>query len=305
MATEKEIKTGIVFNIQRFSLHDGPGIRTTVFLKGCPLRCKWCHNPESLSPKPQLSFIASRCMGCGRCVEVCPQGVHLPGSPKNFSVCVACGACADSCPTAALELLGKPMTVEAVMQEVIQDRPFYGNDGGLTVSGGEPAMQPEFTLSLLRAAREAGIHTAMETAGWIDGKVYEAIIPWLDLVLFDIKQMNPEKHLAYTSRDNQKIHENLIRFCRADCPTRVIVRTPVIPGFTDDPESFSRLAAFLHTLERTPEVHVLPYNPLAGSKHPRLGMNYALEDTKESDGISPDTLCALLKEKGIQAKVIR
>ena len=166
-------------------------------------------------------------------------------------------------------------------------------------------MQPEFTLSLLRAAREAGIHTAMETAGWIDGKVYEAIIPWLDLVLFDIKQMNPEKHLAYTSRDNQKIHENLIRFCRADCPTRVIVRTPVIPGFTDDPESFSRLAAFLHTLERTPEVHVLPYNPLAGSKHPRLGMNYALEDTKESDGISPDTLCALLKEKGIQAKVIR
>lgn len=296
---------GTVFNIQRFSLHDGPGIRTTVFLKGCPLRCRWCHNPESLSHKPQLSFIASRCMGCGRCTEVCPRGVHLPGMPKNFTACIACGACVENCPTAALELLGKSMSVDEVMQEVLQDRPFYARDGGMTVSGGEPAMQPEFTLALLQAAREAGIHTAIETAGWIDGSVYRQLMPWLDLVLFDIKQMNPEKHLAYTGRDNQKIHDNLRLFCRTDCPTRVIVRTPVIPGYTDDPESFSALADFLHTMERTPEVNVLPYNPLAGSKHPRLGMEYALDETKESDGVSPDTLCELLIEKGIHAKVIR
>jgi len=305
MGIEK-MSTGTVFNIQRFSLHDGPGIRTTVFLKGCPLRCRWCHNPESLSPKPQLSLMASRCMGCGRCREVCPQGVHQEGKMPNYAACIACGACAEACPTTALELLGKTMTAEEVLTEVVKDKAFYARSGGgLTLSGGEPAMQPEFALEVLKGARAAGVHTAIETAGHIDWKVYESFLPYLDMVLFDIKHMDPQKHKELTGQDNLKIHSNLRQLTADDKTVEVIVRTPVIPGCNDDPSSFEALAAFLHSLDRTPTVNVLPYNPLAGSKHPRLGMEYSLEGTQEADGVSPDTLCAQLCAAGIEAKVLR
>ena len=297
---------GIIFNIQRFSLHDGPGIRTTVFLKGCPMRCLWCHNPESLLPKPQLSLTAVRCISCGRCQEVCPNGVHRPGKLPDFSTCIACGACAAACPSGALELLGRKARVDDVLQEVLQDLAFYARSGGgMTVSGGEPGMQPEFTTALLRAAKEKGIHTAIETAGWVSQAVYEKMLPWLDLILFDIKQMDAQKHLEYTQRDNTRIHKNLQNLCRIDCTVKVTVRTPVIPGYTDDPESFQKLAQFLHTLDRVPDVNVLPYNPLAGSKHPRLGMEYTLDGIQEANGISPDALCQILTDNGITAKVLR
>lgn len=224
----------------------------------------------------------------------------------DFASCVGCGACADACPTTALELLGKTMTAEEVLEEVVKDKAFYAHSGGgLTLSGGEPAMQPEFALAVLRGAKEAGIHTAIETAGHIDWKVYESFLPWLDMVLFDIKHMDPEKHKVLTGQDNIKIHGNLRQLTKADKKVEVIVRTPVIPGCNDDPESFAALADFLHSLDRMPTVNVLPYNPLAGSKHPRIGMEYGLEGTKEEDGVSPDTLCAQLCAAGIDAKVLR
>jgi len=299
---------GVIFNTQRFSLHDGPGIRTTVFLKGCPLDCAWCHNPESKKVKPQLAWAETRCIGCGLCEKVCEQGVHShneTGKLVAFDKCVACGACVEACPSMALEMMGKTVTSEEVMEEVIRDLPFYtSSGGGMTLSGGEPAMQPEFASALLHAAKEQGIHTAMETAGHIDWRVYERFLPDLDMVLYDSKQMDSDRHKAYTGQPNTKIHENLRKFCAADKTVEVIVRTPVIPGYNDDRENFEKLAAFLLTMERVPAVQVLPYNPLAGSKHPRLGMVYTPE-VDEKAGNSPELLCGILQEHGISAKVVR
>ncbi len=300
--------TGTIFNIQRFSLHDGPGIRTTVFLKGCPLNCLWCHNPESKSTRPQLSFFNVRCIGCGACEQACPNGVHshdAAGKVVHFDRCTGCGACVDACPAAALEMLGHTATVEEVLRQVVSDKPFYANSGGgMTVSGGDPTMQPEFTSSLLHGAKAQGIHTAMETAGHTTWQVLEKLLPDLDMILFDIKQMDSVKHREYTGQGNELIHDNLRRLCAREQTVEVVVRTPVIPGHNDQKENFLALADFLHTLERVPRVEVLPYNPLAGSKHPRIGVQYAL-DTNESKGTSPDALCALLKEHDVSARVLR
>lgn len=307
------MSTGVVFNIQHFSLHDGPGIRTTVFLKGCPLDCIWCHNPESKSGKPQLAWIESQCLYCGRCEAVCEQKVHSFVSEKDgffqkntaFDRCVACGLCVNACPGLALELMGKNSSVEDVIKEVERDSPFYINsNGGMTLSGGEPAFQPAFSRELLESAKKLGIHTAIETSGLANWKVYDSFLPWLDLVLFDIKQMDPEKHRLLTGHSNNLIHENLRKFCSAGCSADVIVRTPVIPGCNDDFENYHALAKFLQTFERCPRVELLPYNPLAGAKHPRIGKQYALK-IEESDGLAPELLCNLLIEQGIEAKVLR
>jgi len=300
--------TGIVFNIQRFSLHDGPGIRTTVFLKGCPLDCAWCHNPESKAARPQLAWTESRCIGCGACEAVCEHGGHSHDETHKtvcFANCIACGACVEACPTAALELMGKPMTAEEVAAEVERDMPFYQNSGGgMTLSGGEPAMHPDFAAEVLRLVKEKGIHTAIETAGHIDWSVYERFLPYLDMVLIDSKQMDDARHQEYTGKSNRLIHDNIRRFCQADKTVEVVVRTPVIPGYNDDRANFEALSAFLLSLERIPRVEVLPYNPLAGSKHPRLGMEYT-PDIEDGSGTPPEELCAILTERGITAKVVR
>ena len=335
------MSVGTIFNIQRFSLHDGPGIRTTVFLKGCPLNCLWCHNPESKSIRPQLAWARNRCVGCGRCdavcenevhghdeavcensvhehdKEVCENGVHrhdemiceneghghAARKTVAFEKCITCGKCVEVCPTMALEIMGRRVSAEEVMDEVLRDIPFYtSSGGGMTLSGGEPAMQPEFAAELLCRAKSAGIHTAIETAGHIDWSVYERFLPYLDLVLFDSKQMNAELHQKYTGQSNKKIHENLRNFCGADKNVEVIVRTPVIPGYNDDRENFAALAEFLKSMERVPKVELLPYNTLAGSKHPRLGMVYELE-VDEKGGTAPAKLCRILLESGIDAIV--
>jgi len=304
--------TGIIFNVQRFSLHDGPGIRTTVFLKGCPLDCLWCHNPESKKIQPQLAWTENRCIGCGRCEEVCEHSVHIHEQNEQgqfikkvlFEKCVSCGKCTEVCPNTALEIMGKQVTPETVLDEVARDIPFYKNSGGgMTLSGGEAAMQPEFALELLRGAKERGIHTAIETAGFINWDVFERFLPYLDMVLYDSKQMDPQKHKEYIGQSNELIHENLRRFCQADKTVEVVVRTPVIPGYNDDAENFKKLADFLLTMERIPRVEVLPYNPLAGSKHPRLGIEY-IPQVDEKNGTKPEILCQILTDKGIRAKVM-
>ena len=294
---------GTVFNIQRFSVHDGPGIRTTIFFKGCNLKCLWCHNPESKGYLPQLAFAANKCIGCLKCEEVCENGGHSHIENKKqvaYKNCVVCRKCAEICPAGALEIMGKKISAEDAVKEAAKDIPFYSNGGGITLSGGEPAMQPEFALEILKLSKEMGMHTAIETAGHIPWKVYKSFLPYLDMVLFDIKQMDTKKHKEYTGKGNELIHENLINFCKEDI--EVIVRLPVIPGYNNENENFIALAKFLKTLEKMPKVEVLPYNPLAGAKHPRIGEKYGLE-IDEKNGNSPEDIVKLLADNGITSKV--
>ena len=298
---------GTIFNIQRFSLHDGPGIRTTVFFKGCNLNCAWCHNPESKKAIPQLAFAANKCIGCLKCEEVCKYNVHGHGAGSKtveLKNCIACGKCAAVCPAGALEIMGKTVTAQDAVAEAAKDIPFYSGGGGITVSGGEPALQPEFAREILRLSKEKGMHTAMETAGHIHWNIYESFLPYLDMVLFDIKQMDSAKHKEYTGKEPGRIHENLKNFCKAQNNIEVVVRIPVIPGYNNETENYTAIIQFLKTLERSPRVEILPYNPLAGAKHPRIGENYGLE-IDESHGNSPEDAAKLFNENGIDAKVIK
>lgn len=298
---------GMIYNIQRFSLHDGPGIRTTVFLKGCPLRCAWCHNPESQRIRPQLSLFESRCLRCGQCFALCPCHQLADGAHTvDFQACTACGRCVDGCAAGALEILGRETTAAEAAEEALRDLPFYQTSGGgVTLSGGEPTMQADFAAELLARVRAAGVHTALETCGHAPWTSFGKLLTHLDMILYDVKQMDGDKHKAYTGVDNGLILDNLRRLCSRDVHVEIVVRTPVIPGYNDQPENFAALADFLKGMERIPRVELLPYNELAGSKYPRLGMTYSPGEVREEDGTSPDALCALLTGEGLSAQVMR
>lgn len=300
---DNQIKTGTVFNIQRFSLHDGPGIRTTVFLKGCPLDCLWCHNPESKKSSPQLSFTSSHCISCGNCCKACPNGVHIFENKKRivrWELCKAYGSCASECPSGALEIIGIKKDSDEIIEEVEKDIPFYGSSGGgMTISGGEPLMQPEFTLELLKKAKKKGINTTLDTCGFFDWERFMAMLPFLDLVLFDLKQMEPKLHKKLTGKDNKIILENLGRLVGQDA--RVIIRVPVIPGSTDDDKNLHQMGAFLNSFKFVPEVELLPYNMLAGSKHSRFGIENKLKDVYVSDKKKLNRLAEILSSFGIKA----
>lgn len=283
---------GLVFNIQKFSINDGPGIRTTVFLKGCMLNCLWCHNPESKSAKPQLMFHENQCIGCGQCLEVCPLGLHKfteitsysaegERSVENIHVidrekCIACGKCAEAC-VGALEIVGKEMTVEEVLQEVMKDKIFYDNSGGgMTVSGGEPLMHPEFTLALLKGAKEKGLHTCIETCGYARWEDVEALIPYVDLFLWDIKETDSDRHKEYTGVYNERILDNLRRLNAAG--GQIVLRCPIIPGYNDREEHLKAIGALAEKLSNVQRVDVEPYHPLGKSKSRDLGKEYPLEE---------------------------
>jgi pyruvate formate lyase activating enzyme len=272
---------GIVFNIQRFSTEDGPGIRTTVFLKGCPLRCAWCHNPEGLSPRPELMWYEARCIGVRDCISACPEGA-LALTPEGMHIdrerCTACGACAEACPAAALEVIGREWTAEEVFAEVNKDAAFYETSGGgVTLSGGEPMRQPDFVLALARLCREEGIHVALDTCGAAAWERYERMLPLVDLVLYDLKLFAPERHRADTGVDNEHILENARRIAAAG--KLMWIRTPVIPGYTADEGNIAALGEFiageLPTVERW---DLLAYTNLGRPKYHRLDLCYALED---------------------------
>ncbi len=274
---EKQL-TGIVFNIQKFSIHDGPGIRTTVFLKGCPLKCLWCHNPESQEKKAELSFIAEKCIGCGYCFRVCPHKCHVMINGKhklNRELCARCGLCAKECYAQALETIGKSMSVDEVIEEVLKDRPFYATSGGgLTLSGGEPLAQVEFSSALLRVAKKENIDTALETCGYAPFDSYAALLDDVDLFLYDYKETDPKLHKKFTGVDNALILENLLQIDRRG--KRIVLRCPIVPGLNDRAAHFAGIAATANKLNHIGEIQVLPYHPLGESKGARLGKKYAL-----------------------------
>ena len=284
--------TGLVLNVQHFSTHDGPGMRTNVFLKGCSLRCKWCSNPESIKIKPELAYNPRSCIGekeCGFCLkDVCPElAIFVVGSGEksddkviiNWDLCTNCGKCIDVCPTNALYMFGQEMTVEQVLDEVEQDSSFYyESGGGITLSGGECMLQADFAGALLEEAHKRGINTAIETAFNVPWANVEKVLPHVDVVLHDHKVTNPESHQKWTGVLNKRIKENQERAYKTWPDKTFIARTPVIPGVNDDEEHIRAVLDFIKPYKNVVEYELLPYMRFGESKYGFLGKVYEMRD---------------------------
>lgn len=296
---------GVIFNIQRFSLQDGPGIRTTVFLKGCPLRCGWCSNPESQAGRPEIMFRSQQCQKSGRCAEVCEEGAItlIDGAPSlDRDRCTMCMECVEACPSGALEITGKRLKLEDVVEESCRDEPFYINSGGgVTLSGGEPLFQPEFSRRFLQACKERSIHTALDTSGHASWETMKRVLEHTDLVLFDLKHLSAEKHLEGTQTKNDLILENLRR--TFDCEeTRVWIRIPVIPGYNDaDPhlEELARLAAEIPA----EKVSLLGLHHWGRSKYRALGREYPYDDTESLSKERLEAAKRVMEAHGIEVTI--
>ena len=273
--------TGMIFDIQRFSVHDGPGIRTTVFMKGCPLRCRWCHNPEGLSVAPQVQFLQEECIGCGRC-----------GGARTESAALGC-------PSGALKILGKEWAPEALLEAVLADREFYEPDGGATFSGGECLLQHRFVAHMLRLLKEQGVHTAVDTCGAVPWEAFEAVLPYCDTFLYDVKTADLDLHKRYTGQDNVQILQNLRELSRRGADLRI--RIPVIPGVNDSPDEIRAIGAILAPLS-VRSVTLIPYHTLGKSKYATLGMTPGFETEKAVTGPQLRELQELLRSLGLNVE---
>ena len=272
--------TGIIFDVKQYALHDGPGIRTTVFLKGCPLCCQWCHNPEGIGTSPQILYQKRRCIACGECLLVCPEealSLTPEGVVTDRVLCNLNGACADICPAEARELVGKTVSAEEILETVKKDIPFYRQSGGgVTFSGGEPLKQADFLFECLKLCGREGIHRAVDTSGYAELEIIKQIARETDLFLYDLKFMDSEKHRHFTGVSNQLILANLKYLARSGA--RVIVRFPFIPGINDDDENIDLVGMYLRVLPEIETVHILPYHGHQENKYVRLDVEYKTKD---------------------------
>lgn len=292
---------GVVCDLKRFAVHDGPGVRTTLFLKGCPLHCVWCHNPESIRPQPELGLRRHRCSLCGECAKVCACHRVAAGEHRfDRAACTACGKCVETCLFDALVLYGRHMTPREAADAILEDRAFYENSGGgATVSGGEPLLQPEFCRELFMLLKAEKIHTAVDTCGSVPWSAFEAVLPLADLFLYDFKVFEPELHRRLTGRDNRLIRENLLRLGRSGRP--VEIRMPLIPGVNMDDEALRRSGEFLASAGNLTAVRLLAYHSLARSKYDTVGRPDTMPQADPPDDAAMHRAAEILKMFGLRA----
>lgn len=313
-SNESEAPKGTILEIQRMSTEDGPGIRTTVFFKGCSLKCRWCHNPESISPHPQVHWISNQCIACKICVEVCPQNALFfteDGNRIDRTRCDGCGVCAHECPAGALELLGKTWAVDDLVSELIKDRTYFEKSGGgVTLSGGEATLQASFAFELLKKLKDRGIHTALDTCGMCSRDSLLSLLPHTDLVLFDLKEIDAERHDDFTGAPNDRILENLIqlgnRMKSHNQPAELWIRTPIIPDTTDTHENIRGIGRFiadnLNGLASRWELNA--FNNLCRDKYQRLDKIWPYRDCGLLSRLFMEKMAAVAKNSGVDAKIV-
>ncbi len=297
-------RTGTIFNIQRYSLHDGPGIRSIVFFKGCGLRCEWCSNPESQKSTPQILFVKSRCIGCRACEKICPASAIV--FEKNRRVaedkCIHCGECTKACMAEALELKGQEVTVREVYEQLKKDEIYYNySGGGITLSGGESLLQPEFSAELFKACHQSGWHTVVETALFVSQDAIQTVLPHTDLFLADFKVFDSETHRTYTGQPNDRIKEN-IKFI-SENGGKIILRIPLIPGVNNSESNIRSTAEFAKQLGTIEEIDLLPYHRLGVNKYDQLGRDYLLPDLRQPSGKVMQQIAEILKEYGFLVQI--
>lgn len=299
------MKSGFITDIQRFSLNDGPGIRTTVFFKGCNMRCEWCHNPETISAKKEIMFYANKCIGCGKCFEVCPNGVHHVTDGTHAidrDKCTLCGKCVESCYAEALVFSAKEMTADDIMAEILQDKVYYDeSNGGVTLSGGEVTCQKELALEIVRKCKENGIKTAIETNLLMPLESIKELLSSLDLIMFDIKIFDNETHKKHTGVPNTQILENVKKLDEFGIP--FIVRTPLIPGVTDSEENLSAIAEYISKSKNLLYYEILNFNPLGASKYKSLDGENKFESVRPFEKQKLEKTAEALSNFGITVKV--
>ena len=301
--------SNLVTNIQGYSIHDGPGIRTVVFLKGCGLECQWCSNPECISPHPEVGFIKTLCTKCGKCAEVCPEGAlvyeegELPYIDRKQ--CTGCSICSSVCSYQALVLYGKPMNADEVFDAVNRDKMFYdASGGGVTISGGEPLLQPQFVCDLFEKCHQVGIHTCMETSGYAAESSLRKVLPYTDYILYDLKLMNSEKHYQYTGKPNSLILSNAKALAESSVET--LFRMPLIPGINDDLQNIKETSEFLHRLgNNASRIELMPYHRLGKGKYEALDRQYHLSELLSPEPEHLESIQNIFKDSGIMCLISR
>jgi pyruvate formate lyase activating enzyme len=304
----------MILEIQRMSTEDGPGIRTTVFFKGCSLKCAWCHNPESISKPPQLHWVGNRCIGCKSCLDVCPQQaltLSETGMVIDRTLCDGCGECAEECPSTALELMGETWRMSDLIDEVIKDKVYFDkSDGGVTISGGEPTLQPQFAAAFLKALKERGVQTALDTCGLCSQRALEMILPYATMVLFDLKVMDPESHKRFTNVGNERILANLdyiVGFMKSHVhPKTLWIRTPVIPGATDTEENIRAIGAFIaeHVSQVVERWELCAFNNLCQDKYQRLDLAWEFESAVLNRKEDMERLAEVARSSGVNPEIV-